>query len=161
MSCQRGANWEQGPASLPHLPGRGSHKADAARRADTLMAAPRTLKTARTSGVAWPIDDAWKWAVRNELRRLGKRRADLARWLGVPDAAVALMFVQDTSRLVPMVHELLGWPPPTPVQAGNAAECPRLRTIQAAWPRLTIAQRQRMLELVKGWTRARPTGARG
>jgi transcriptional regulator with XRE-family HTH domain len=70
--------------------------------------------TTRPPGVPYPIDDTWKESVRSALTLKGWTQTELAQATGVSHAAISMLRGKATksSRLVPKIHALFGWPPP-------------------------------------------------
>lgn len=93
----------------------------------------------RPKGPDWPIDARWKADVLEEMRRRGLTQADVADRLGVSRPAVSYLLSSTKtwqSKLVPAVHELLGWPPPS-----SASSTDDLEQIRQLWSELTDEQK--------------------
>ena len=71
----------------------------------------------RRNDDTYPITDAWRTQVREELQRRGRGSQNaLARQIGCASGTLADV-LSDASRfshLVPAIHSALGWPPPVP-----------------------------------------------
>lgn len=68
-------------------------------------------------GPTWPVTDEWKAAVMARMRELGIRQTDLANELDCTNSSLSALFHTGTkqSRLVPLIHKMLKWPPPAPI----------------------------------------------
>lgn len=70
----------------------------------------------------YPIDKAWKDAVRTAMAERGLSQAQLATKIGaVPSAIVFILNTATSSSLVPKIHEALGFAAPGATQAIRAA----------------------------------------
>lgn len=76
-------------------------------------------------------------------------RAELSRRCEVTDAAITNLFseeegkIQIQSRIVPQVHEAIGWPAPLPPEAVAEDDPDTLRNeLQRAWPSLSDDERE-------------------
>ena len=95
----------------------------------------------------WPVDEAWKKAVRDDMKREGISQAEMARRIGCKQSALTVLFRAETkqSRLVPMIHRELGRSAPSTVSAPDEV----LQRINRQWPALTKEQRTLVDDLVK------------
>lgn len=77
----------------------------------------------RPGGPFYPVDAAWKSAVKAALERCGLSQAELARRIGASPGSIVLILKDDTvqSRLVPAIHQALGLEPPTTTTAVKAS----------------------------------------
>lgn len=113
----------------------------------------------RPDGPFWPTSDAWKGAVEAELATRHWSRADLARVISRLDDEVERMSISNLlgpdsiqSRLVPRVHEALGWPPPpAPEEAAALA-----REIREYVGDLTDEQRAAVHAVAEAFRKGRP-----
>lgn len=66
-------------------------------------------------GPGYPIDAVWRASVKKRLAELGMNQSDLARRIGASTAAVTILLSPKTrhSRLVPAIHRVLEWRPPS------------------------------------------------
>ena len=66
-------------------------------------------------GPSYPIDAVWRASVKKRLAELEMNQSDLARRIGASTAGVAILMNSRThqSRLVPAIHRVLGWRPPS------------------------------------------------
>jgi hypothetical protein len=94
----------------------------------------------RPNGPSWPVDDDWKKRVRADMEKAGiSSDTELARRIGCSPSALTVLWRRGTktSRLVPLIHRELGWPPPSTVTAPDEI----LRRINSRWSSLTKEQR--------------------
>ncbi len=111
----------------------------------------RAVTQRRPTGPDWPLDATWKQSVIDELDRRGMNQRDLARILGVTPAAVSYLLSPTKtwqSKLVPAVHEALGWPPPTAPSSTDDLE-----DIRRLWSELSAEQRLLVQNLAEQLTR--------
>lgn len=78
----------------------------------------------------------------------GVTRAELARLVGVSDAAITQLFRQSTkqSRLVPAINRVLGLPPPT--QHLGIVDALRAE-LEQLWPGLSVSDRELLIETAR------------
>ncbi len=75
----------------------------------------------------------------NEIVRRGWNQTKLALKVGVSRSSISYLLSEEqtwASRLVPAVHEALGWPPPE-----RASPTDDMAEIRRLWPELTPEQR--------------------
>lgn len=103
----------------------------------------------RPTGTYWPTDEAWKAQVNLRLAELAMSRADLARACGVTNASISNMLAAKSqqSRLVPLVHVALRWPPPASVSVADTAKL----LIDTHWESLKEDQRQAISALIQAF----------
>lgn len=74
---------------------------------------------ARTSGIAYWVDEAWRRAARARLKELGWKQVDLAREARVKPNTITTLLEggeggTSTHVHLPRIHAALGWPKPNP-----------------------------------------------
>lgn len=81
---------------------------------------PRAKRRTRR---VYPIDAAWKSAIRGLMVERGLNQAQLATMIGASPPAIVLLFkaASNASSLVPSIHSALGLVAPGPVVAIKAA----------------------------------------
>lgn len=105
-------------------------------------------------GPTWPTDARWKADVLRLMAELQISRAELARRVGVSDAAITQLFrsEQQSSRLVPAINRVIGMPPPALV--GVDVDAVRAE-LDAEWQTLDDASRQLVLDVAKKLARTK------
>lgn len=104
------------------------------------------VKQFRPRGPGWPISQGWKLRVKADMKTLGLTKTEMARRIQCAPAALTTLFGEKTqqSRLVPKIHQVLDWPPPTTVSVPDEL----WRRVDEAWPLLTREERELVLSLI-------------
>lgn len=92
----------------------------------------------------WHVSAEWKHQALEAMKAESISRAELARRVGVSDAAITQLFSTRTkqSRLVPAIHAVLGWTPP--VQSGGEIDS-ELAELIDLWGRMDDKARKAIL----------------
>lgn len=101
---------------------------------------------AKQRGQTWPVNNSWRQAVDGELTKRKWSRAQLGRAVGSTGQAISMLLTPNlvqSSRLVPRVHAVFGWPPPVAGRIDADDE------IGALWSDLSDEQRRLVLELAR------------
>lgn len=144
-TCARGSR-PNSCAGSHGEPLRGSRYGDSVRR----MPDRQPRKPVRT-GELWPIDNAWRASVRDELATAGVSIRELARRLQCGRSTLHELFSVEAkhtrSRLVPAIHALLGRPPPVRRPVATPPDT-LLRSVTAMWALLGTGDRELVVALV-------------
>lgn len=103
-------------------------------------------------GPNWPTSEEWKRRILERIEEVGTTKAELARVIGVSDAAVSIWFHPDTktNRYVPAIHAALKLPAPPPPESVVNEEIDALKIeIDAAWPHLSDEERRTVAGVVR------------
>ena len=96
----------------------------------------------------WPATPEWKTKVLELMEKLDINRAELSRRIKVSDAAISILFREETktSRLVPLVNAVVGLAPP----AMTPALVDEYRSqLDQIWPDLTETDRKLLIEMAE------------
>lgn len=101
----------------------------------------------RPDGPMWPTDAEWKARVDADMKERGISRADMARMCGVTNASISNMLSDKSqqSRLVPLVHAALAWPPPSSVSGLDYTKM----LIDSQWEKMSDDERQAIRVLIE------------
>lgn len=102
------------------------------------------------------VDNVWKTAIQNLLKKRGISQAELARQIGASPGSIVLLFKPETvqSRLVPAIHKVLGLDPP--IDAATISERDDAkRRLDRIWNELSDEDRAMLLALAERYKRPR------